>query len=265
MSTDAFNFDATEFWPASLVNQFPSPPLGRLFPRIELDQYATAVAWHESQPEPELVAPAERVVDPRRAQHPQRPRPPVDQRPQRELQQLRWPGAVQPRLHAPHAGQHRRARRKRLRLVPARRAERRRGGYEPGGSLQMVLRGAVDPGRLARHQQVDVEPRLPLGRQRFRHRREQPAELRLRPDDRQPGVRARRPASAGGHPVRRRRRSPGSAVEARQEQLPVPGRWGLLPQRQDRHPRRLREVLPQPDQPGQQCRLLLPHEHNHLD
>src|SRR6185503_2824758 len=28
MSTDSFNFDATEFWPASLVNQFPSPPLG---------------------------------------------------------------------------------------------------------------------------------------------------------------------------------------------------------------------------------------------
>ena len=41
MSTDSFNFDATEFWPSSLVNQLPTPPMGRLFPQIELDQYAT--------------------------------------------------------------------------------------------------------------------------------------------------------------------------------------------------------------------------------
>jgi hypothetical protein len=38
-STDAFNFDATEFWPASLVDQFPSKPLGGLFPRIEIDDF----------------------------------------------------------------------------------------------------------------------------------------------------------------------------------------------------------------------------------
>ena len=38
-STDAFNFDATEFWPASLVNQLPSAPLGGLFPRIEVDDF----------------------------------------------------------------------------------------------------------------------------------------------------------------------------------------------------------------------------------
>src|SRR5688572_15246870 len=38
-STDAFNFDATEFWPSSLVNQLPSAPLGGLFPRIEVDDF----------------------------------------------------------------------------------------------------------------------------------------------------------------------------------------------------------------------------------
>jgi hypothetical protein len=38
-STDAFNFDATEFWPAALVDQFPSKPLGGLFPRIEVDDF----------------------------------------------------------------------------------------------------------------------------------------------------------------------------------------------------------------------------------
>ena len=38
-STDAFNFDATEFWPASLVDQLPSKPLGGLFPRVEVDDF----------------------------------------------------------------------------------------------------------------------------------------------------------------------------------------------------------------------------------
>ena len=38
-STDAFNFDATEFWPASLVDQLPSQPLGGLFPRVEVDDF----------------------------------------------------------------------------------------------------------------------------------------------------------------------------------------------------------------------------------
>ena len=129
----------------------------------------------------------------------------------------------------------------------------------------VVLRGAVDPGRLARQQQADAEPRLPLGRQRLRHGREQPAELRVRPDDRQPGVGARRSAGVGRHPVRRRRRRPGSAVEARQEQLAVPRRHGLLDQRQDRVPRRLRQVLPQPDQSGQQRRVQPDDADHHLE
>jgi hypothetical protein len=38
-STDAFNFDATEFWPSTLVSQLPSAPLGGLFPRIDVDDF----------------------------------------------------------------------------------------------------------------------------------------------------------------------------------------------------------------------------------
>ena len=38
-SVDAFNFDATEFWPSSLVEQLPSRPLGGIFPRIEVDDF----------------------------------------------------------------------------------------------------------------------------------------------------------------------------------------------------------------------------------
>ena len=131
------------------------------------------------------------------------------------------------------------------------------GGVDvnPVAHYKWFFAAPVDPGRLARQQQADAEPRLPLGRQRFGHRREQPAELRVRPDHRQPGVGARRSAGAGRHPVRRRGRRPGSALEARQEQLAGPRRHGLLAQREDRVPRRLRQVLPQPDRPGQQRRV----------
>src|SRR5687767_3890196 len=38
-SVHAFNFDATEFWPASLVNQLPSQALGGLFPRIDINDF----------------------------------------------------------------------------------------------------------------------------------------------------------------------------------------------------------------------------------
>jgi hypothetical protein len=38
-SVDALNFDATEFWPASLVQQFPAQALGGMFPRIEVDDF----------------------------------------------------------------------------------------------------------------------------------------------------------------------------------------------------------------------------------
>ena len=83
------------------------------------------VARQCPEPEPELVGATERVVDPRRAQHPQRSRRALDQHASRELQQRRRPGGVQPQLHAQHAEQHECARGQRLRLLPARRAERR--------------------------------------------------------------------------------------------------------------------------------------------
>jgi hypothetical protein len=37
----AIGFDATQFWPASLVQQMPSRQIGGLFPRIEIDQFVT--------------------------------------------------------------------------------------------------------------------------------------------------------------------------------------------------------------------------------
>lgn len=40
-SQDAFGFDATEFWPASLVQQMPSKALNGIFPRIEVDQFVS--------------------------------------------------------------------------------------------------------------------------------------------------------------------------------------------------------------------------------
>ena len=112
--------------PPSLVDSCRARRSAACSRASSIDQLRQPVARHEPQPEPELVAPAERLVEPRRAQHPQRSRHPVDQRLQRELQQRRRPGAVQPQLHPQHAEQHQRARRQRLRLVPARRAERRR-------------------------------------------------------------------------------------------------------------------------------------------
>ena len=91
------------------------------------------------------------------------------------------------------------------------------------------------------------EPRLPLGLQRRGDGSGQQTELRVRPDARQPGLRARRAAGAGGHQVRWRGRRTDTAVEVRQEQLPVPWRHGLLDQQQDRVPRRMGKVLPEPD------------------
>jgi hypothetical protein len=40
-SEDAIGFDASEFWPDSLVSQMPSSAIGGIFPRIEIDQYVT--------------------------------------------------------------------------------------------------------------------------------------------------------------------------------------------------------------------------------
>ena len=86
-------FDANEFWPRQ--PRRPASQQGRSAASsraIEVDEFEQLSRGTSPEPEPELVAPAERVADPRRAQHPQRPRHAVDQRPQRELQQLRRPG-----------------------------------------------------------------------------------------------------------------------------------------------------------------------------
>ena len=167
-SQDALGFDATEFWPSSLVGQMPSQAVDGIFPRVELTDFVEPVARLGSEPEPKLHDSAERVDDPRRPQHPQRSRPAVDQRLSRELQQFWRAPAVQPAIYAEHPEQHERARRQFFRLVPARCAGRRPGGCQPHAPLQVVLRGPVDPGRLATQQQVDPEPRLPLGLQRLR-------------------------------------------------------------------------------------------------
>ena len=152
----AAGFDATEFWPASVVNQMPAAGDRRRLPADPGRPVREPVARQCPEPEPELVGATERVVEPRRAQHPQRSRRALDQHASRELQQRRRPGGVQPQLHAQHPEQHECARGQRLRLLPARRAERRAGGRQPEAALPVVLRGALDPGRLARHQQVDA-------------------------------------------------------------------------------------------------------------
>jgi hypothetical protein len=40
-SEDGLGFDATEFWPSSLVSQFPSQAIGGIFPVVNIDQFAT--------------------------------------------------------------------------------------------------------------------------------------------------------------------------------------------------------------------------------
>ncbi len=234
MSTDAFNFDATEFWPASLVNQLPSPPLGGLFPRIELDQFATLSRgtspnrnknW-SLQPNVSLNRGAHNI---------------------RSGLDIRWINVHNENYN--NSGGlvqfNRNFTRSTLNSTSA-----LEGNAFASFLLGAPSGGSVDVNPVAHYKwffaapwiqddwrvsnKLTVEPRLPLGHQRFRHRSEQPAELRVRPDHRQPGVGARGSAGAGRHPVRRRGRRPGSALEARQEQLAGPRRHGLLPQRQDR-------------------------------
>ena len=251
----AFGFDATEFWPASLVSQMPSQALGGLFPVVNVEDYVGLSRG--SQPNRNRNYSIQPNVSLNRGAH--NIRSGLD---------FRWTNLFHENynnsggnisftraLHAPNPEQHERARGQRLRLVAARRAKQRQRGCQPHASLQVVLRGSVDPGRLARQQQADPEPRLPLGLQWRGFGRGQPAELRVRSDDRQSDFGARWYQVMGGITVRRRRRRSGQAVEVRQEQLPVPRRHGLLNQRQDRVARRLGQVLPQPDRSGVQCRV----------
>ena len=41
-STDGLGFDATQFWPANLVDQLPSKQIGGIFPRIEFTNNGTS-------------------------------------------------------------------------------------------------------------------------------------------------------------------------------------------------------------------------------
>ncbi len=263
-SQDSLGFDATQFWPSSLVGQMPSQAISGIFPRIELADYVSLSRG--SSPNRNRNYTIQPNVSMTRGAH--NIRSGLD---------LRWTnvfnenynnsgGLVQFNqqftrstlnstsvlegnsfasflLGAPSSGQ---------------------VDVNPDAPLQVVLRGPVDPGRLETQQQVDAEPRLPVGLQRLGDGRRQHAELRVRSDAGQSRVGARQSAGVGRHPVRGRRRRPGSAVEVRQEQLPVPGRHGLLDQREDRVPRGLGQVLPEPDQSVVQCRVLPEHADHHV-
>ena len=193
----AIGFDSTEFWPASLVNQMPSQDIGGLFPRDHgIDHFATLSRGsapnrnrnYSLQPNVSLTRGAHNI---------------------RSGLDMRWTNVFNENYN--NSGGllnfNRDFTRSTLNSNNALEGNafasfllgapsQRQRGRQPEAALQVVLRGALDPGRLARQQQADAEPRLPLGRQRFRDGREQHAELRVRPDDRQPGVGARRSAGA---------------------------------------------------------------------
>ena len=98
------------------------------------------------------------------------------------------------------------------------------------------------------------EPRLPLGHQRVRDGRGQHAELRVRPDDRQPGVGARRSAGDGWHQVRRRDGAPDRPWKLENNyQVRVGTAYSL--NEKTAAPGRLRQALPQPDESRQQRRI----------
>ena len=92
----AIGFDSTEFWPSSLVNQMPAQEIGGLFPVITGSDFATLSRGSSPEPEPQLHGAAQRVADPRHAQHPRRSRHAVDQRLQRELRRLGRQSEFQP-------------------------------------------------------------------------------------------------------------------------------------------------------------------------
>ena len=264
-SQDAFGFDATEFWPSSLVQQMPSQALDGIFPRIELTDFVSLSRGsspnrnrnYNIQPNVSLTRGAHNI---------------------RSGLDMRWTNVFNENYNN-SGGQvtfnqaftrstinsTECARRQLVRLVPAWRAERRPGGGQPHASLRVVLRCSVDPGRLAGHQQADPEPRLPLGLQWLGEGSGQHAELRVRSDAGEPGVRSCRPAGSRRDPLCRRGRRPGAAVEVRQEQLSVPCRHGLCAQREDRVARRLGQVLPQPDESVEQQRVRSLHPDHHVE
>ena len=199
-----------------------------------------ALARHEPADEQDLYVPAERVDDPRKAQRARRHGHPADERLPGRLRERRGRGHVRSPVHAPHLEQQQRVRGERVRVVSARRAGRRQRAGERVPASAVDVRGPLDPGRLARLQQADAEPGLPVGFQQSGRGGAEPAQLDVRHDARQSGVSAGRPAGAGRRDVRRPRWPPRQPVEIRQEQLSVPCRRRLSDQRPDRSSRRLR-------------------------
>ena len=264
-SAFATGFDATEFWPNSLVQQFPSGPLGGVFPQIELDQYATLSRGTNSNRNRNWSL--QPNVSLNRGNH--NIRSGLD---------LRWINVHNENYN--NSGG----------LVQFNRDFTRRTlgstAALEGNAFASFLLGAPSGGT------VDINPvahykwffAAPWIQDDWRVSNRLTVNLGFRwdingsvteendmlnyafdPTIVNPVSARLRSAGDGGHPVRRRGRRAGSALEARQEQLAGPRRYGLLAQREDRVTRRLRQVLPQPDQSGQQCRVLLPHGSDWLD
>ena len=179
-------------WPASLVSQLPAASVGGMFPVFTFDQFVQLSRGFG--PNTNKIFSVQPNVSLTRGAHNIRSGldMPPHQRLQRQLRQRRRADRFHPGLHPQHDQQHQHARGQRLRVVPARRAVGRQRAGQPVPALLLELRRALDPGRLAGHQQADAEPRLPLGLQQPRPRGAEPAELRVRPDHRQPGFGARR-------------------------------------------------------------------------
>ncbi len=178
--------------------QLPSQRIGGLFPRIEVDQFESLSRGtspnrnrnYTVQPNVSLTRGAHNI---------------------RSGLDMRWTNVYNENynnsgglvrfnreLHAQHPQQHERARGQRVRLVPARRAEPRRGAMStptPHYQWFFVAPWIQDDWRVS--DKLTREPRLPLGLQRCGDGRGQPAELHLRSDDRQPGLGARRSAGDG--------------------------------------------------------------------
>ena len=170
--THAFGFDSTSLgWPASLVSQFPAAQVGGMFPVVTIDQFVTLSRGFG--PNTNKIFTIQPNISLTRGNH--NIRSGLDMRCTNVYNDNYGNAGGQldftRRLYPQHAEQHQHARGQRLRVVPARRAVGRQRAGQPVPALLLDLRRAVDPGRLAGHQQADAEPRLPLGLQQPRSRR----------------------------------------------------------------------------------------------
>ncbi len=106
---------------------------------------------------------------------------------QHELRQRRRTARFLPlHLYSQHAEHHQYTGRQYLRGLPARRAVRGQRARQPVPTLSLDVRRTVDSGRLARLEQTDPEPRVPVGLQQPRSRTRRSAELHLRSVDSEP-------------------------------------------------------------------------------